>query len=174
MDCGIRWADVISWFLTVVGFGVAIWQFSSQMKKDRDNRKKENKTTWFLNVIVLPHLDRLHEFYEKLIISISCKKETLNSKKDSMADDELIEQRAKLQNEIKKEISVFFDFLNPLVCSYSKDLGKDLLEVKNNLQDDLTKYLEQEDSQLNTVSIKISENKQKLLQILNKELSLNC
>lgn len=91
-----------------------------------------------------------------------------------MADDELIEQRAKLQNEIKKEISVFFDFLNPLVCSYSKDLGKDLLEVKNNLQDDLTKFLEQEDSQLNTVSIKISENKQKLLQILNKELSLNC
>ena len=91
-----------------------------------------------------------------------------------MVDNKFIEKKKKMQNEIKREISEFFDFLSPLVCSYSKDLGKDLLEVKNNLQDDLTKFLEQEDSQLNTVSIKISENKQKLLQILNKELSLNC
>ena len=172
MDCEIRLADVISWGLTVVGFIVAIWQFTSQMKKDRENRKNENKTTWFLNVIVLPHLDRLHEFYQGLITSISTKKETL--KGNTMLHDKFIEQRAKMQNEIKREISDFFDFLSPLVCSYSKDLGKDLLEVKNNLQDDLTKFLEQEDSQLNTVSIKISESKQKLLQILNKELSLNC
>lgn len=172
MDCEIRLADVISWGLTVVGFIVAIWQFISQMKKDRENRNKENKTTWFLNVIVLPQLDRLHKFYQELIKSISTKKETL--KGNTMLHDEFIEQRAKMQNEIKREISEFFDFLSPLVCSYSKDLGKDLLEVKNNLQDDLTKFLEQEDSQLNTASIKISESKQKLLQILNKELSLNC
>ncbi len=172
MDCEIRLADVISWGLTMVGFGVALWQFSSQMKKDRENRRTKNKTTWFLNVIVLPHLDRLHEFYQGLITSISNKKETL--KGNTMLHDEFIEQRAKMQNEIKKEISDFFDFLSPLVCSYSKDLGKDLLEIKNNLQDDLTKFLEQEDSQLNIVSIKILENKQKLLQILNKELSLNC
>lgn len=172
MDCEIRLADVISWGLTVVVFFGAVWQFARQMEKDRENRKKENKTTWFLNVIVLPHLDRLNEFYQGLIKSISTKKETL--KGNTMLHDKFIEQRAKMQNEIKREISEFFDFLSPLVCSYSKDLGKDLLDVKNNLQDDLTKFLEQEDSQLNTVSIKISENKQKLLQILNKELSLNC
>ena len=173
MDCEIRLADVISWLLTMIGFIVAVWQFIGQMKKDRENRQKENKTTWFLDVIVLPHLDRLHEFYQKLIMSISDKKEVLNSNKNSMTHDKFIEQRAKMQSEIKKEISVFFDFLSPLVCSCSKDLGTDLLMVKNNLQDDLTKFLEREDSQLSIIPIKILENKQELLQILNRELSLN-
>lgn len=171
-DAKITLADCITWVLTIAGFCIAIYQFIRQMSKDRENRKMENKTTWFLNVIVFPHLDKLHEFYKNLEKSIGNKKDQLDQYR-TRNHNEFVEYRANAQNEIKKEIAEFFDFLNPLISSYSSSLGLDIQAIKNELQDNLTRFLEEENGQLSIVSIKIIQNKQKLLQKLNTELSLN-
>lgn len=165
-------ADCITWVLTIGGFAIAIWQFVSQMKKDRENRKKENKTTWFLNVIVLPHLDRLHKFYKDINESIGNKKGILDQYRTGNHND-YIEQRANLQREIKNEVAEFFDFLNPLISSYSNQLGLNIQEIKNDLQDIATRFLEEENGQLGLVSINLLANKQRLLHELNSELSIN-
>lgn len=171
-ECKISLADCITWVLTIAGFAIAIWQFISQMNKDRENRSKENKTTWFLNVIVLPHLDKLHNFYKDLYESLVAKKEILDQYRTGNHND-FIEQRANIQQEIKKEVAEFFDFLNPLISSYSRQLGLNIQEIKNDLQDMVTRFLEEENGQLGLISIKIIENKLKLLQKLNTELSIN-
>lgn len=169
-DVKITLADCITWVLTITGFCIAIYQFISQMNKDRENRKKENKTTWFLNVIVFPHLNILHEFYKNLCESIENKKGQLDQLR-TLPHDKFIEHRANAQNEIKKEIAKFFDFLSPLISSYSNSLGLEILAIKNELEDKLTEFLENE--QLYVASDIIIKNKQKLLQKLNSELSLN-
>lgn len=165
-------ADCITWGLTIAGFVIAIWQFNKQMNKDRENRIKENKTTWFLNVIVLPHLTMLHDFYNGLSDSVSKKKEDLDKYRlGSHAD--FIVKRGETQRDAKKEISVFFDFLNPLISSHSKSLSKEIQTVKNDLEDIVTNFLEEEHGELSLVSMKIGNNKQTLLQKLNSELSLD-
>lgn len=171
-ECKISLADCITWVLTIAGFVIAIYQFVGQMQKDRENRNKENKTTWFLNVIVLPHLDRLHEFYNDLYDSVAAKKRTLDQYRTGNHND-YIEKRANLQREIKSEITDFFDFLNPLISSYSHQLGLTIQDIKNNLQDELTRFLEEENGQLGLISIKLIKSKQDLLQKLNSELSIN-
>lgn len=170
--CEISLADTITWLLTIVGFAIAISQFVSQMNKDRENRNKENKTTWFLNVIVLPQLNRLHDFYKDIYDHLVDKKSTLDQYRTGNHND-YIEKRASLQREIKTEITDFFDFLNPLISSYSHQLGLNIQDIKNNLQDELTRFLEEEHGQLGLISIKIAKSKQDLLQILNSELSIN-
>lgn len=171
-ECKISLADCITWVLTIAGFAIAIYQFVSQMNKDRENRNKENKTTWFLNVIVLPHLDRLHKFYNDLYESLVRKRSILDKYRTGNHND-YIEQRANVQREIKNEVAEFFDFLNPLISSYSRQLGLRIQGIKNNLQDELTRFLEEENGQLSLISINIINNKQKLLQELNSELSIN-
>lgn len=171
-ECKISLADCITWVLTVAGFAIAIWQFISQMKKDRENRNKENKTTWFLNVIVLPHLDKLHNFYKDLHESLVEKKGVLDQYRTRNHND-YIDQRGNLQREIKNEVAEFFDFLNPLISSYSNQLGINIQDIKNDLQDLATRFLEEENGQLDLVSINLLANKQKLLHALNSELSIN-
>lgn len=171
-ECKVSLADCITWGLTIAGFAIAIWQFISQMRKDRENRNKEQKTTWFLNVIVLPHLDKLHTFYKDLYKSLVAKKEELDQYRTGNHND-FIEQRANLQREIKTEVADFFDFLNPLISSYSRQLGLNIQKIKNDLQDITTRFLEEENGQLSLVSINIIDNKQELLQKLNSELSIN-
>lgn len=173
-ECKISLADCLTWLFTILGFAIAIYQFKRQMDKERENRNRENKTTWFLNVIVYPHLDMLHNFYKKLDSSISSKKDRLDQyRTGTHTHAEFIEQRASAQSEIKKEIADFFDFLTPLISSYSKQLGLNIQSIKNNLVDDITKFLEEEDGQLNLISIKIVQNKQNLLQKLHAELSVD-
>ena len=183
MNCEIDLKDIIGWLLTVTGFGVGIWQFIVQMKKDREklaselrnnreNRERENKTTWFLNVIVLPHLPSIHKFYNKISeVLIDQKRGLKDCVKDS--HENFIEKRAQAQNVVKKEICKFYDFLNPLVSSYSNQLGAKLIEVKNNLEDLCTSFLEDESGNENITLIELMNNKQYLLKILNAEMSID-
>lgn len=168
----ISLADCITWVLTITGFVIAICQFNKQMNKDRENRNKENKTTWFLNVVVLPHLENIHTFYKNLSSTLSNKKRDLDEYRRGN-HQEFIEKRAEAQSAVKHEIDDFFDFLNPLISSYSNYLGIDIQTVKNNLEDIVTKFLEEEQGELSLVSISISNNKLDLLRKLNSEMSID-
>ena len=168
----ISLADCITWGITILGFIIAICQFVKQMNKDRENRVIENKTTWFLNVIVLPHLDKIHEFYKDLNTLALSKRQSLDESRNS-PHTTFIEQKATAQREIKKDIVNFFDFLNPLISSHSNALGLEIQKIKNELEDLVIKFLDEENVQTEILPININNNKQKLLQKLNGELSLN-
>ena len=84
-----------------------------------------------------------------------------------------LEQKGKTINSLKNDISDYFDFLNPLIISHSNSLGKEIQQIKNDLEDDIAKFFDTEDRSLDLISIKINNNKQQLLQALNRELSVN-
>lgn len=172
MDCKIALSDIITWGLTILGFAIAICQFRSQMTKDRENRVKENKTTWFLNVIVLPHLEGLHKFYKELSENVQSESKELDNY-TTREHKVFLEQKGKTINSLKNDISDYFDFLNPLIISHSNSLGKEIQQIKNDLEDDIAKFFDTEDRSLDLISIKINNNKQQLLQALNRELSVN-
>ena len=176
-DWTISISDIISYILTILGFGIAIWQFNHQISKDRDNRNKECKTTWFLNVIVLPHIENINSFYKNLLDEINTVTEELIKIKNSPHNDYL-EKRTELCAKQKMYISDFFEFLYPLISSYSFELGKEVMKIKYDLEDSITKYLEKDTHSLNDnehrlIRVYITSNKQELLKTLYSELSVN-
>lgn len=58
MLCSITLGDI----LTILGFVIAIWQFTKQMKESRKVNDAAQRENWFLNVIVLPQLDQIMIF----------------------------------------------------------------------------------------------------------------
>lgn len=172
-----EWTISFSDILTILGFIIAIWQFNRQISKDRDNRYKECKTNWFLNVIVLPHIDNINSFYKNLLDEINTVTEELIEIKN-LPHNDYIEKRTELCAKQKKEIATFFDFLNHLINSYSSVLGKQVMDIRFNLEDSITKYIEKDIHSINDnghrlIRVNITDNKQELLKTLYSELSVN-
>lgn len=169
-DLTISLGEVIEYFLTVVGFIVAICQYQSSKKEERNLQNKNQKETWFLNVIVLPQLENINKFYSDLLFHINEDKIQIDAWKleNHM---EFIISLSKLKSKRKQEINDFYDHIIALVNSYDIQLGEKMNVVVMGLEDDYVQLL---DSMANGDEVKPREivltNKQNIITILNTGL----
>lgn len=49
--------DFFGNLLTILGFGLAWWQFKIQSEENRKSQKNQNEKNWYISVIVIPQLN---------------------------------------------------------------------------------------------------------------------
>ena len=133
--------------------------------------KSSKKDTWFLNVIVLPQLQPIKDFYLGLLDNLQEDKKVIAAKCEDLSDS-FIEELAHLQEKRKNEINNFFDHITALVRSYDEDLGNKVSDVVMKLEDEYVRIL---DNYKDNTDVKERENilanEQELLSSLNSVLT---
>lgn len=159
-ECKLSLGDLLTILVAIVAAWIAIAQYKSS-KKD----------TWFLNVIVLPQLDPLKQFYLKLLDNLAIDKKEIAGKQKT-AHDSYIVYLATLKQQRKKEINDNFDHIIALVSSYDKKLGDKVNMVVMDLEDDYVGILDKygADSEVKEREI-ILANEQKILSVLNSAMN---
>ena len=134
--------------------------------------KSSKKDTWFLNVIVLPQLEPIKQFYLQLLNNSLRKDREDIDKKRKESYDNFIDELALLQKKRKDEINDFFDHIIALVRSYDKDLGDKVSDVVMRLEDTYVQVLEcyKDNTNVNERE-KILANEQELLSTLNSAMT---
>lgn len=64
--------------LAAVSIFLAVYQFRKQMIASRKDHEREQKESWFLNVIVLPLLPAFKEFYDGLVDNVKEQRGRIN------------------------------------------------------------------------------------------------
>ncbi len=174
----IQWKGELSCgdLITIVALGIAIWQFSQQMKESRSSAKKLQKENWYLNIIVLPQLEIINNNYIKLIDTILEKRKHLVKVATEKSQKEFRRECAKIKNHIKKKnINEQFDHIIALVRSYNNNLATEANDIILQLEDLCTNFVDRYDDTDEFLKIRSSilQNKETLISILNKGLNSN-
>lgn len=149
---------------------IALFQFQKQMKASRKEHEMAQKESWFLNVIILPQLNEIKKFYDKLITEIRQAKDELNQ---HLGDENYLVELSKREEQFTSEISNFFNFIIHLVNSYDIRLGDNVGTCVEDLQDICTELLENTDPDDVKIKSEILGHEEKLIGLLNKGLSRN-
>ena len=154
--------------LTMVGFFIAIWQFVKQMKISRNSSNTAQKQQWFLNVIIIPNIGPVNQFYVDLISKIK----DYDIIDPAISDEERMLIIANRKNEIIYYINMYFDHLIALVKAYNISYICDLKNNVLDLEDSCTTIIDNNSTE--TISRRIIlDNKQKFISLLylffNKE-----
>lgn len=167
------WSISFGDILTILGLSFAIYQFIKQMKESRRVSKNVQRENWFLNVIVLPQLDSINEFYKDVIQDITEKRNNIKrlSTSHGITPATFYLELAKSQNDCKYKINDFYDHIIVLVKSYDLGLGTKISDEIMALEDTCTTLIG-EYSEANSEKIRrnILANKQKIISILNTGL----
>lgn len=160
--CELSLGEAIAILCTIIGFGVAIWQYRSNLK-----------STWFLNVVVLPQLQAINDFYLKIIQNLEDDQKSIRDHK-SEAHDQYVLFIASMKEHRKEEINNFFDHIIVLVKSYDNKLGTSLSNKVMELEDIYVNII---DTYCNENAVNerviILGNKQQFISILNSAMSNN-
>ena len=162
--------------IALSAFILAYVQFKKQLALAREDREKAQRAEWFLNVIVLPHLRGLHNFYYDLIEDVKSRCVDLdNSYRRNIGEQAFAVELADQKNQSRKLITAYFDELEPMVRSYDNKLGDRLAELAMNLQDVCSDILSQynRNDVVNEIKIKLLSHKQSVLSILGEVMSVN-
>ena len=160
--CQLSLGEILTIIVAVAGLCVAINQYLSGKKE-----------TWFLQVIVLPQLELIKNFYLDLFPKLKLDKEHINELASETHMNNTIKM-ASLKNCRKQEINDFFDHIIALVRSYDITLSWQLNEVVMRLEDDYVNILDAYNNQKEVKERQvILNNEQELLQVLNSGLSRN-
>ena len=150
--------------LTIILAIVAAWIAIAQYKSSK-------KDTWFLNVIVLPQLPPIKDFYLDLLKNLPKDKDEIVTKRQASYDI-FIDELALLQQKRKDEINNFFDHIIALVRSYDKSLGDKVSDVVMKLEDEYVKILDcYKDNEEVNERERILANEQELLSTLNSSMT---
>ena len=169
-DNVFSWTITFGDILTIVGFGLAIWQFRKQMKVSREANDAAQRETWFLNVIVLPQLNPINEFYKALIQLVIEQQGKIKDLYISSANTpkEFNVKLANIKNERKEKINTFYDHIIVLVKSYDMQLGLSISDEIMNLEDICTSLLDDFSIPAKEkIRRNILNNKQKIISLLN-------
>lgn len=169
-DNVFSWTITFGDILTIVGFGLAIWQFRKQMKVSREANDAAQRETWFLNVIVLPQLNPINEFYKALIQLVIEQQGKIKDLYISSANTpkEFNVKLANIKNECKEKINTFYDHIIVLVKSYDMQLGLSISDEIMNLEDICTSLLDDFSIPAKEKILRnILNNKQKIISLLN-------
>lgn len=169
-DNVFSWTITFGDILTIVGFGLAIWQFRKQMKVSREANDAAQRETWFLNVIVLPQLNPINEFYKALIQLVIEQQGKIKDLYISSANTpkEFNVKLANIKNECKEKINTFYDHIIVLVKSYDMQLGLSISDEIMNLEDICTSLLDDFSIPAKEkIRRNILNNKQKIISLLN-------
>lgn len=170
--------DIITYLLTIIGLIVAIYQFNKQMKEARsqfieqmvDTRQQaetNQRQTWFLNVIIVPQIDNIKTFYNELQKKITELRTELKRDISGAPSDGIHVLVAKRQNECKAEINSFYDHFSALVSSSNKQMGTDVINIGNKLEDICTELIESYNEERNIKEM-LFANEQQLFTTLNQ------
>ena len=125
------WGDVLS-LLAII---VSVCIFVCQMKRERENRDDNQKKTWFLEIIVKPRLDELHNSYLKLIDEVNQIVQELKKQDTAIPAAELRKLQSRGVAELFISINKMHEPFSILVKSYDYFLGKKLSDVSDELAD---------------------------------------
>lgn len=125
------WGDVLSLLAIVVSVCIFVYQ----MRRERENRNDNQKKTWFLEIIVKPRLDGLHDSYLELIGEVSQVVQELKKQDVAIPAAELRLLQCVRVAELFASINKRFEPFSMLVKSYDYVLGKKLSDVSDELAD---------------------------------------
>lgn len=157
--------------LTLIGIVVALIEFGVSSRKSRKQTLKNQKETWFLNVIVLPQLEGINNIYQRIIENLIIDKDSIKDyrKKDFDSCNYYV---AELKRQRKQEINDFFDHVIALVLSYDDNLGRDVSTIVMGLEDIYVEIIDcfVKDVEVENIRGEVLQNKQQLIAKLNTGL----
>lgn len=163
--------EVLAILCAVAGVLVAVYQYKKSSEASRVQALKNQKETWFLNVIVLPQLERIDEFYQEVLKNLSADKQSIE-KWAKGSHDTFVINTASLKKQRKDEINEFLENISTLVKSYDSALGKKVDKVIMDLED---KYVNIIDAYNTNEAVNEREvvfgNKLKLIKLLNSAMA---
>lgn len=166
-----EWKVTVGDVLTLLGIIVALIEFGVSSHKSRKQELSNQKESWFLNVIVLPQLETINNFYQTLIKNIKEDEGIVaNYKKDSF--DQCTFKIAELKNARKQEINDCFDHVVALVMSYDESLGREISDVVMALEDVYVEVIDcyVKNQPVENIRERFLQNKQILISKLNTGL----
>lgn len=166
-----EWKVTVGDVLTLLGIIVALIEFGVSSRKSRKQELSNQKESWFLNVIVLPQLETINNFYQTLIKNIKEDERTVaNYKKDAF--EKCSFKIAELKHIRKQEINDCLDHVVSLVMSYNESLGREISDVVMALEDVYVEIIDcyVKNQPVDNISEKFLRNKQVLISRLNTGL----
>lgn len=156
--------------LAAVSIFLAVYQFRKQMIASRNDHEREQKESWFLNVIVLPLLPDFKEFYDDLVDKIKEQRNRINSTSPGHENEDRLLLIGKIEDENGSAIMDFYDHVSVLVGSYDERLGAKLMTKMDDLVDicsDLVRRYEDVDNQ-DAISVQILMHEREVISFLNR------
>lgn len=140
------------------------------MIASRNDHEREQKESWFLNVIVLPLLPDFKEFYDDLVDKIKEQRNRINSTSPGHENEDRLLLIGKIEDENGSAIMDFYDHVSVLVGSYDERLGAKLMTKMDDLVDicsDLVRRYEDVDNQ-DAISVQILMHEREVISFLNR------
>lgn len=156
--------------LAAVSIFLAVYQFRKQMIASRKDHEREQKESWFLNVIVLPLLPEFKEFYDDLVEKIKEQRNRINNTSPGHENEDRLLLIGKIEDENGSAIMDFYDHVSVLVGSYDERLGAKLMTKMDDLVDicsDLVRRYEDVDNQ-DAISVQILMHEREVISFLNR------
>lgn len=156
--------------LAAVSIFLAVYQFRKQMIASRKDHEREQKESWFLNVIVLPLLPAFKEFYDGLVDNVKEQRGRINNTPPGRDNENRLELIGKIEDENGSTIMDFYNHVSVLVGSYDESLGAKLMTMMDDLVDicsDLVRRYEDVDNQ-DAISVHILMHERVVISFLNR------
>lgn len=156
--------------LAAVSIFLAVYQFRKQMIASRKDHEREQKESWFLNVIVLPLLPAFKEFYDGLVDNVKEQRGRINNTPPGHDNENRLEPIGKIEDENGSTIMDFYNHVSVLVGSYDESLGAKLMTMMDDLVDicsDLVRRYEDVDNQ-DAISVHILRHEREVISFLNR------
>lgn len=172
LEYKISIGDVIA----LLAFAFAIFQFRKQLAIAREDRELHQREEWFLQVIVLPHLENIDEFYSNLINEVSNECAGLrNLDTTILRQEDIVAHKANAIRDNQVMINKFFDELEPLVRAYDNNLGQSVADLTLELHDECSDILDDyiNNERVENIRSILLHHKQRLLSLLGRAMSLN-
>lgn len=168
----ISFGDTLTILCTLIGLGIAILQYRHSSRESRVQSQRNQRETWFLQVIVLPQLENINNFYINLLKSLDEDKMAIQKYGKEQCHQDYLNKMAEIQDSRKTEINNFFDHISALVKSYDKCLGGKVEEVVMELEDIYVRILEIYGNEGEAKEREeVLGNKEKLVAILNSGMN---
>lgn len=162
--------------IALLAFAFAIYQFREQLAIAREDRELHQREEWFLQVIVLPHLKQIDEFYSSLINEVRNECNGLrNLDTTLLRPEDIVANKANAIRDNQEMINKFFDELEPLVRAYDNKLGQSVADLTLELHDKCSEILDDYNNNERVENMRsvLLRHKQRLLSLLGRAMSLN-
>ena len=153
--------DIINSIVAIAGFGFAICQFIHQNKENRRLTKDQNNKNWYLSVLVIPQIERINRFFDDSV-------ERIKGVKTGVGQDLLARSRA--QNDNKERVEAFFSPLEAAFSSFDEAVQSAISELELELQDEMTKLLDDKSIDNSEIERRVMVFKGKLIDALYRPI----
>lgn len=156
--------------LAAVSILLAVYQFRKQTTASSKDHERDQKESWFLNVIVLPLLPGFKKFYNDLVDQIKEQRNRINNTPPGYENEDRLELISKIEDENVSAIMEFYNHVSVLVGSYDEKLGAKLRLMMDDLVDICSKLINQfsDIENLDVISADILEHEREVISFLNR------